>query len=40
MLTKESPSVATVVLDLRDRLGELVTTALLAATASMADAVN
>lgn len=40
VLTKESPSVATVVLDLRDRLGELVTTALLAATASMADAVN
>lgn len=35
VLTKESPSVVTVVLDLRDGLGESVTMAILAATASM-----
>lgn len=34
-LTKESPSVVTVVLDLSDRLGESVTMAILAATESM-----
>ncbi len=35
VLTKESPSVVTVVLDLSDGLGESVTMAILAATASM-----
>lgn len=35
VLTKESPSVVTVVLDLRDGLGESVTIAILAATDSM-----
>jgi len=35
VLTKESPSVVTVVLDLSDRLGESVTMAILAATDSM-----
>lgn len=35
MLTKESPSVVTVVLDLSDGLGESVTMAILAATDSM-----
>lgn len=34
-LTKESPSVVIVVLDLSDRLGESVTMAILAATESM-----
>lgn len=35
VLTKESPSVVTVVLDLSDGLGESVTMAILAATESM-----
>lgn len=35
MLTKESPSVVTVVLDFSDRLGESVTMAILAAIESM-----